>query len=534
MRKIVKTKSLNSTLIFILITSLVWFSDDSLLDTLTLPKIAVFSTLSLIFIFLNFTQIRRYVLTCSWPIRIVVLFSIPGLVGIPYTDTFYGESQRINGTLQLILIASSIVIGFLCAKYHLLQALKNTIVLNGTAVSTLIVFSLFTTLDSPIFVQWTMRNQQGGINENFKSMFVALSLLMLQLKLKSRRRDSIKLFCYVAATFMHVIALILNGSLQGFLLIALAGLFLACASRPKFRIGIPIFASVFIIMYLSVLFLSPLTQYAESSTRERINLAKRAIGILQEAPLIRPNVIRISENDFSDVTLTKLAESEVWIDDVHNVYLNLGNTIGIFFLMGLIISLTFYIIDYTKNIQSLTESARRLGAIILATVLVLFITILNPIYFLPLSMMIGAYLYLREQNLKKTSVSQEGDSISKTLLFNVSRSRIGLVISAMLVLQLTFGTLFILREYSTQKDVNRIMFMNSSRGNSSLAGNFEYLLPLLERSRDFRFVYEVGRSFYLQGNCAETGKIEMILHKRSSRHFLTKKLGSLYDECVAR
>jgi hypothetical protein len=365
-------------------------------------------------------------------------------------------------------------------------------------------------------------------------MFLALSLLMLQLKLKSRRRDSIKLFCYVAATFMHVIALILNGSLQGFLLIALAGLFLACASRPKFRIGIPIFASVFIIMYLSVLFLSPLTQYAESSTRERINLAKRAIEILQEAPLIIPNVIRISENDFSDVTLTKLAESEVWIDDVHNVYLNLGNTIGILFLMGLIISLTFYIIDYTKNIQSLTESARRLGAIILATVLVLFITILNPIYLLPLSMMIGAYLYLREQNLKKTSVSQEGDSISKTFLFNVPRSRIGLVISAMLVLQLTFGTLFILREYSTQKDVNRIMFTNSSIENASLAGNFEYLVPLLERSRDFRFVYEVGRFYYLDGDCQKTLIIASILQEKSPSHFLSRKLKSLHGECVPR
>ena len=76
--------------------------------------------------------------------------------------------------------------------------------------------------------------------------------------------------------------------------------------------------------------------------------------------------------------------------------------------------------------------------------------------------------------------------------------------------------------------------MNRSGDRALSSKSYEALSPLLLRSRDLRFVYEVGRTYYLQGNCAETAKVEMILRERSSNHFLTKKLGSLYDECVTR
>jgi hypothetical protein len=290
----------------------------------------------------------------------------------------------------------------------------------------------------------------------------------------------------------------------------------------------------FFIGYFAFVFIPSLSKVVDSSTLERINLARRAIEMLNDAPLITPNPFRISENDFSDVTLTKLSGTEVWVDDVHNVFLNVANTIGILFLVVLSVSLIILLLDCLRNVRSFSWETNAIGAITIAVSLVLSITILNPIYLFPFCILIGGYIASRnkclKQNLKAKVVPTSSEAKRKSLRIRMA----SISIAIMLVIQLAAGTFAILREYTTQKETTKVILMNRSGEAALSAKSYETLSPLLLRSRDLRFIYEVGRFFYMQGNCAETGKIEMILRKRSTNHFLTKKLGSLYDECVTR
>ena len=75
------------------------------------------------------------------------------------------------------------------------------------------------------------------------------------------------------------------------------------------------------------------------------------------------------------------------------------------------------------------------------------------------------------------------------------------------------------------------MSMIISKESVLLARNFERLVPLLEKSRDLRFVYEVGLLHYLDGDCKKTLIIASILEERSSSQFMSKKLKSLHGEC---
>jgi hypothetical protein len=297
---------------------------------------------------------------------------------------------------------------------------------------------------------------------------------------------------------------------------------------------VPLLSITYAATYLSFLYIGPLAKFVDSSTLERIYLARRGIELLKNAPLFYPNPYRISENDFSSVTLTVIPGTTVWVDDVHNVFLNTGNTYGIILLVFITILMALFIIDFYKNVLRFSWETKALGAIILATSLVLIITILNPIYFLPLCLIIGMYSTMRAIDLKG---SKDRDFLfpnSERLRLKFQKSKLGKFVVGILVLQLTYGTFSILREYANQREVNRIVGAKSLSGKNPLLESFTDVEGILESSYDLRFIYEIGRSYYLEDDCQSTKRVSEILRSRSSSHFLTKKLDSLYADCLTR
>jgi hypothetical protein len=196
--------------------------------------------------------------------------------------------------------------------------------------------------------------------------------------------------------------------------------------------------------------------------------------------------------------------------------------------------MALFIIDFYKNVLRFSWETKALGAIILATSLVLIITILNPIYFLPLCLIIGMYSTMRAIDLKG---SKDRDFLfpnSERLRLKFQKSKLGKFVVGILVLQLTYGTFSILREYANQREVNRIVGAKSLSGKNPLLESFTDVEGILESSYDLRFIYEIGRSYYLEDDCQSTKRVSEILRSRSSSHFLTKKLDSLYADCLTR
>jgi len=538
MRKIknsdIKSTNLQSVLIIFLVTALIWLSDFSVFDSIYLPRIVAFSVFTLILMIVSFNRIQNQFR--SHPLLIILLsvLTLTVCLGIPFMENFYGESQRINGTLMLVLISTSILIGLISQDKGSKRAMTKTLIINGALVSILVIVAHYMTAQTSLLRSWTAGNLEGGINENFKSMFIAVSLSLHLSLLKRNRRVLNKQYWIICSIFVHGVALILIGSLQGILLVVLTVIFIACVSKSNLRFGVPFLSFIYIATYLSFLFLSPLGKMVDSSTLERIYLARRAIEILKNAPLFIPNPLRISENDFSDATLTKIPGTTFWVDDVHNVFLNIGNTYGIVWLLIIVISITWFVFDFYKNALQLSWESKVIGAIILSTSLVLCITIYNPIYFLPFCFVVGMYAALRNRALKSSKRSIPPIQTEKRDIFKVKESKIGMVVIGILILQLTYGTFAILKEYLNQKEVNRIVVAQPFAGNNKTLGSFTELELILESSHDLRFIYEVGRSYYREGDCESTNKIANILRDRSSSHFLTKKLDSLYSECLGR
>jgi hypothetical protein len=447
---------------------------------------------------------------------------------------FYGESQRINGTLLLILISASMIFGLLSGKRSFRRVITKILIFNGALVSILVISSHFFSMQASLLRPWMNGNTEGGINENFKSMFIAVSLALHLSILDWKKRNITKQYWLPMSMLIHLFALFFIGSAQGVLLVALTCIFIACGSKANLRFGVPLLSIIYATTYLSFLYFGPLAKFVDSSTLERIYLARRGIELLKDAPLFYSNPLRISENDFSSATLTVIPGTTVWVDDVHNVFLNVGNTYGIFLLVFITILMALFITDFYKNALQFSWETKALGATILSTSLVLLITILNPIYFLPLSLIIGMYTTSRAIDLKGSKNKNSLVHNSELRHLKIQKSKLGKFIVGILVLQLTYGTFSILREYVNQREVNRIVGAKSLSGKNALLESFTEVEDILESSYDLRFIYEVGRSYYLEDDCQSTKRVAEILRIRSSNHFLTKKLDALYSECLTR
>ena len=528
-RKSYQISSLKNFLLLLSITLLIWFTDDSLIDAISLPKVLVYLAFATLFCALGYKSIMVCLQKNPKLLLILIMFSLPFIIDLPLMDNFYGESQRLNGTLMFTIIAISILFGLIIANEKRIENTLRYININALMISCLLVISQFFTSNSSIFDTWTKPSVQGGLNENFKSLFISISAILLcstfPRSLSAIKREKFKLFSLA----LHLVAMTLIGSLQGFVFLLLCGAIFVLSSLSRLRAAIPFLSLVFLASYILAIFNKSLFNYFDSSTQERIKLSQRAIELLESAPLLTANVTRISESEFSRAIITTFPDRSAWIDDVHNYYLNIANTFGLVVAMVLMFIVVALILDYTKHSQILSSKARWFGSLLISMALVLNITIMHIVYFPIVFIILGTYLSLRVEERERwaKNISCSSDGIKPKSHYS---SLLPAIVSVTILIQSSIGIVLISREYVLQKQVTSF---NATTTNSSASEFQNFVLPRVQKSQDLRFIYEVGRFRYLQRDCDGLWATLEVLNSRSTNHFLTKQLSKLSDNCPA-
>lgn len=527
-RKSYQIFSLKNFLLLITITLLIWFTDDSLIDTISLPKVLVYLAFATFFCALGYQSILVCLQKNPKLLLILIMFSLPFIINLPLMNNFYGESQRLNGTVMFTIIAISILFGLILEKERRIEKTLRCININSLVISCLLVISQFFTLNSSIFDTWTKPSVQGGLNENFKSLFISISAVFLcstfPRSLSAIKREKFKLFSLA----LHLVAMTLIGSLQGFVFLLLCGAIFVLSSLSRLRAAIPFLSLVFLASYILAIFKKFLFNYFDSSTQERIKLSQRAIELLESAPLLTANVTRISESDFSRAIITTFPDRSAWIDDVHNYYLNIANTFGLVVAIVLMFMAVALILDYTKHSQILSSKARWFGSLLISMALVLNITVMHVVYFPIVFIILGMYLSLRfeEKEQWAKNISSSSDGIKPKSHYRLLPA----IVSVTILIQSSIGIVLISREYVLQKQVTSFY---ATTTNSSASEFQNFVLTRAQKSQDLRFIYEIGRSRYLQKDCDGLWATLEVLNSRSRNHFLTKQLSKLSDNCPA-
>ncbi len=521
--------SLKSFLLLLIVSLLIWFKEDSLIDAISLPKTLVYVTFTSFFCALCYKNIISGLQKNRKLLLICILFSLPFIVDLPTIDNFYGESQRLNGTLMFTVITLSTIFGWTIAQEKRIEELLRYFNLNSLIVSCLLVMSKFLTLNGSIIVAWTRPSAQGGINENFKSLFLAFSTVLLcatlPRSLSAVKRKKFKLFSLA----LNIVAMVLVGSLQGFIFLLLCGAIFALSSQSRLRAVVPVLSFAFLAGYCLAIFNRSVFDYFDSSTQERIKLSQRAIELLESAPLITPHATRISESDFSQAIMTSFPGKIAWIDDVHNFYLNVANTFGIFIAVSLIVISIVLILDYTKYCQILSFEAKWFGALLISIALVLNITIMHIVYLPIVFIILGSYVALRvgekERWVRRWTLS--ADAIKPEFHYS---ALLPALVSATILIQLGIGIVQLSREYVLQKQVSSFYATTSSFSTNEFQ---KFVLPRVRKSQDLRFIYEIGRARHLQKDCYGVRVTLDVMNSRSTNHFLTKQLSRLSEDCSA-
>lgn len=527
-RESYQISSLKNFLLLLTVTLLIWFTDDSLIDAISLPKVLVYLVFATLFCALGYKSILVCLQKNPKLLLILIMFSLPFTIDLPLMNNFYGESQRLNGTLMFAIIAISILFGLIIEKEKRIEKTLRYINVNALMISCLLVISQFFTLNSSIFDTWTKPSLQGGLNENFKSLFISISAVLLcstfPRSLSAIKREKFKLFSLA----LHLVAMTLIGSLQGFVFLLLCGAIFVLSSLSRLRAAIPFLSLVFLASYILAIFNMSLFNYLDSSTQERIKLSQRAIELLESAPLLTANVTRISESNFSRAIITTFPGGSAWIDDVHNYYLNIANTFGLVVAIVLMFMVVVLILDYTKHSQNLSSMARWFGSLLISMALALNITIMHVVYFAIVFIILGTYLSLRVEEKERwvKNISRSSDGIKPKSHYRLLPA----IVSVTILIQSSIGIVLISREYVLQKQVNSF---NATTTNSSASEFQNFVLTRAQKSQDLRFIYELGRSRYLQKDCDGLWAYLEVLNSRSRNHFLTKQLSKLSDNCPA-
>jgi hypothetical protein len=521
------SQSGKSLLLFITITLPIWYSDDALVDQIAFPKTLVyliFSTIYCIFSIKTLMGVLRKNFILS---LILIVLSLYFLTDLPAIENFFGESQRLNGTVMILVIALSISLGVIIVQEERISEFISYVNLNSLLISMILLTSQFITLENSILDVWLKPNAEGGLNENFKSLFVSISTVLLCSTFPKNHlliiREKTKLFLLL----IHIVALALIGSLQGFVVLFLWGLIITLSSGSKLRFGIPIFSFTFTLGYITTIFNDSFFHYFDSSNQERILLSRRAFKLLESAPIISPDVYRISESNFSNSVITALEGTDFWVDDVHNLYLNLANTFGILPSLLLLIFVISIILTYTKDAHSLSFPTRWVGSLLISMAFVETITVIHIIYLPLVSILVGIYLSLRFRE-RKQLISEVQYGVHTISFKGLLSKNVSKILVLVICLQSVVGIGFLIREYVNQRQVNSFL---KTQFYSQVDPFQDFVLPKVANSRDIRFIFEVGIHRYQLEDCGGATEVLMVLDSHSPNHFLTKKLAKFIKVC---
>jgi len=505
-------------LILILIT-LSFVSSRSQIDHIYTPKLLLLLVISLIFVLINIPSLIK---ACNESLVLkmaVLILLIPFFLNFLEIDLYIGEAFRANGISNFPLFAACLLLGAQIRTQSDIHLFQSLMTIFGLLVSLIIIIGVLIEIDATsIVAPLSNSNQSGGINENFKSIFIAICLLMHRspFNIKSYKIRTLNLM----STLIHLFALLILDSQQSFLLLGLAFIFYIFLKRnelQKYILLIPLFVFIGYVLALNKF---GFTKFG-SSIQERILIARKAIEYLANPEYLVANPFAVSELNFKKQTLTEDSNIEFWINDVHNVYLQFGLTAGFLFTIAYTVLICFMFLKLSKI--KTDEEVRQTVCIIAALQCVYSFTILDltfsPIYFVLFGMVLGRLNFA--QIPKMVGHKFAAQLMKKLSNFTVIALTAGLIISTVVVIKQVSldGKIF--------QEVRELKFFSGS----DLIAQKKSVIGKLEESSNVYFIYEVGRRAYEANDCPSLDSISKILVQKSQNHFLSGKLLALSKAC---
>jgi hypothetical protein len=449
----------------------------------------------------------------------VLILLIPFFLNFLKIDSYIGEAFRANGISNFPLFAACLLLGAQIRTRSEIRLFQFILTIFGLLVSLIIIIGVIIEIDATsIVAPLSNSNQSGGINENFRSIFIAICLLM--------HRSPLDIQSYKIRTLnwmsilIHLYALLILDSQQSFLLLALAFIFYIFLKRnelQKYILLIPLFVFIGYVLALNKF---GFTKFG-SSIQERILIARKAIEYLANPEYLAANPFAVSVLNFKKQTLTEDSKIEFWINDVHNAYLQFGLTAGFLFTIAYTVLICFMFLKLSKI--KTNEEVRQTMCIIAALQCVFLVTMLDltfsPIYFVLFGMVLGRLNFA--QIPKMVGHKFAAQLVKKSSNFAVIVLTAGLIISTVVVIKQVSldGKIF--------QEVREFTYFSGSE----LTAQQNSVIGKLEKSSNVYLIYEIGRRAYEANDCPSLDSISKILVQRSQNHFLSGKLLALSKAC---
>jgi len=514
-----KESRLNPFFLILILITLFFVSSRTQIDYIYTPKLLLLLVISSIFLLIN---IRSLIKACNESLVLkmaVLILLIPFVLNFLKIDSYIGEAFRANGISNFPLFAACLLLGAQIKTRSEIRLFQFILTIFGLLVSLIIIIGVLVEIDATsIVAPLSNSNQSGGINENFKSIFIAICLLMHRspFNIKSYKIRTLNLM----SILIHVYALFILDSQQSFLLLGLAFIFYIFLKRnelQKYILLIPLFVFIGYVLALNKF---GFTKFG-SSIQERILIARKAIEYLANPEYLVANPFAVSELNLKKQTLTKDSNIDFWINDVHNVYLQFGLTAGFLFTIAYTVSICFMFLKLSKI--KTDEEVRRTVCIIAALQCVYLVTILDltfsPIYFVLFGMVLGRLNFVQIPKLVDHKVAAQ--LMKKLSSFTVIVLTAGLIISTVVVIKQ--GSL----DGKIFQEVRELKFFSDSE----LKAQQYSVIGKLEESSNVYLIYEVGRRAYEANDCPSLDSISKILVQKSQNHFLSGKLLALSKAC---
>jgi hypothetical protein len=500
---------LNSLVLILILIILTFVSSRSQIDYIYTPKLLSLLVVLLIFLLIN---IRSLIKACNESLILkmaVLILLIPFFLNFLKIDLYIGEAFRANGISNFPLFAACMLLGAQIRTRSEIRLFQFILTIFGLLVSLIIIIGVLIEIDATsIVAPLSNSNQSGGINENFRSIFIAICLLMHRspFDIKSYRIRTLNWM----SILIHLYALLILDSQQSFLLLALAFIFYIFLKRnelQKYILLIPLF--VFIV-YVLALNKFGFTKFG-SSIQERILIARKTIQYLANPEYLAANPFGVSELDFKGL----------WVDNVHNVYLQLGLTAGFLFTIAYTAFICLIFLRLPKI--GIVEEVRQAVCIIAALQCVFIVTMLDlifsPIYFVLWGMVLGRLNFAQIPKMVGHKVAAQ--LMKKLSSFTVIVLTAGLIISTVVVIKQASldGKIF--------QEVRELKLFSGSE----LKAQQYSVIGKLKESSNVYLIYEVGRRAHEANDCQSLDSISKILVQKSQNHFLSGKLLALSKAC---
>jgi O-antigen ligase len=329
-------------------------------DAASLPK----SLLSILPILLSthFILEQLYKLLYITVVKIILSLAcalfISALISLLFSDdlytSIYGVLTRYLGLGHLALLILGFLAAFTFYNSKGAATMLGTIAVLGVlesmiAISQMSGFKLANyTIENPIVGTFANSNYLSGFLG-----FASIALIYFYLFTK----DNLFKFFLVLLLFLHIYAIYICGSLQGFFILGIGfyGAFYRLINASKTWKTTYLIASIpLATLALTGLFgKGPLKSLLfQASTSYRFDYWRAALNMLRQSPLlgVGPDHFKYNYVQFRDTSAIR-SRSQVIADNPHNIFLSFATSYGLIFAFFFLISVTFVCILALKHLS---------------------------------------------------------------------------------------------------------------------------------------------------------------------------------------